>query len=500
MGKPRTIAAAAALLLAVALGLRLCRPAPVVPARPVEIPTLRAPAPKAPEPRRAVAPAPPRPPDPARLQPFLERLGRARLLRDRRTIELLRKEMPPLYESDFDWLFSRLAGDLFSAAGAAEIARLFALGAAVPHLASALARPSHPFLKDVLIDTLAAMGGDAAEAALLVALGGDPDEGVRVRCAAALVRFDGPEAYRALIAALRDPSLPVRSAASSALARMKSRVAVELLLAALAEERDPEAQADLVVSAYAAGGEAWRGPIVRAIEERPAAAEILRARVRIRGDARYRRAYDRSFFELGAPAVPFDASKRRIGITLELGSGVEPREIGAALFGTAPLDRYRAWFYFRKADDFPATRAWDSHGSPMGDVPYGDLEATVFLHFKDPSSFEKGVLGFTSGCHAFVQGASLLHEFGHAFARLGDEYEDGSRDDAANLWRKPEVPWMPLVGSGLLANPLLRDAEFFVPSNDCFLGNSPTQGRFCPVCQLEIHARLAELAGAPLPW
>jgi len=110
------------------------------------------------------------------------------------------------------------------------------------------------------------------------------------------------------------------------------------------------------------------------------------------------------------------------------------------------------------------------------------------------------VLGYTTGCHAFVQGASLLHEFGHAFAHLGDEYRDGSRAPAANLSRGKSVPWMPLIGAGLLEGPLPRDGEFFIPSDNCYLNNTPAQNRYCPVCQLEIHARMAERAGAPLPW
>ena len=170
------------------------------------------------------------------------------------------------------------------------------------------------------------------------------------------------------------------------------------------------------------------------------------------------------------------------------------------LFGAAPLDRYRAWFYLRKADDFPSTAAYDVTGNPMEPVPYGELEGTVFLHFKDPASFAQGVLGYTTGCHAFVQGASLLHEFGHALARLGDEYEDGSKAAAANLSGLPAAPWMPLVSSGLLPAPPRRDSSFFIPSENCYLNNRPTQSRYCPVCQLEIHARMAELAGAPLPW
>jgi hypothetical protein len=179
---------------------------------------------------------------------------------------------------------------------------------------------------------------------------------------------------------------------------------------------------------------------------------------------------------------------------------VTPQEVGTALFGVAPLDRYRAWFYFRKADDFPAPKAYDGNGNTMEDVPYGDLDGTVFLHFKDPQSFAKGVLGYSTGCNAFVQGASLLHEFGHTFAKLGDEYANGSRDDAANLFRKPAVPWQPLVQSGLLGAPPRRDAEFLIPTDNCFLNNSATQSRYCPVCQLEFLARIAELTGSPVPW
>jgi hypothetical protein len=59
---------------------------------------------------------------------------------------------------------------------------------------------------------------------------------------------------------------------------------------------------------------------------------------------------------------------------------------------------------------------------------------------------------------------------------------------------------MPLVTSTILPAPLRRDAAFFIPSGDCFLSSDPAQSRYCPVCQLEIHARIAELAGAPLPW
>jgi hypothetical protein len=499
--KPRAIALAAVLLLAGAFSLRRCDPSPQgSPRRPVvTIPPLPVPPPLPPA---ALQPQPPRPEplSPARLLPYLEKLGRARLLRDRRTLEALRSQVPAVFQSDFEPLTSRIGGDLFISAGVAELAILFRWHDAVPALAAPLRRPGHELLKDVLVESLAAVGGDAAEVALLGALRDDGDDGIRLRCAAALSGFHGPEAYQGLILALRDPSPRVRSTAAAALSRLNVAGTVDALLRALGEERDPAAQADLVVSTFATGGEASRESLNRMLESRPGAAEILRARVRAHDESRYRRPYDRAFFEPGGTVIPMDAAKQKIGITLEPGAGVSPRELGMLLFGAAPLDRYRGWFFIRKADDFPSTLAYDSYGNPLESVPYGDLEGTVFLHFADPASFAKGVLGYTKGCHAFVQGVSLLHEFGHAFARLGDEYAEGSREAAANLFPQATAPWMPLVTGTLLPAPLRRDAGFFIPSDNCYLNNNPAQNRFCPVCQLEIHARMADLADAPLPW
>jgi hypothetical protein len=448
---------------------------------------------------RAQAPPPERP-SPDRLRPFLEKLGRARILRDRKTLAALRGQVPPVFESDLPVLSSWLGEDLFISAGIAELVRLFGLHDAVPALAATLAKPGHPFLKDVIVESLAALGGDAAEVALLEALQHDSDDTIRLRCAGALSGVHAPEVYGALIQALHDPSSRVRSSAGRSLARLNNAGTVDALLRALGEERDPGVQAELVVSTFAAGGEASREALLRMLDLRPGAADILRSRTKAHDDARYRRLYPRSFFDPGGPAIPFDAAQQRIGITLEPGAMIEPREVANQLFGAAPLDRYRGWFFIRKADDFPDPKAYDGFGNPMEPVPYGDLEGKVFLHFKDPTSFAKGVLGYTTGCHAFVQSASLLHEFGHAFANLGDEYADGSQDNAANLFRQSTVPWMPLVGAALLPAPLRRDAEFFMPSENCYLNNSPAQSRYCPVCQLEILARIAELTGAPLPW
>jgi len=99
-----------------------------------------------------------------------------------------------------------------------------------------------------------------------------------------------------------------------------------------------------------------------------------------------------------------------------------------------------------------------------------------------------------------VTGVSLLHEIGHAFAQLADEYPQGSTDPAPNLFVRPGAPWLPLVAQGLLPPPHRRDDAFYVPSENCHMANRATDSRLCPVCQLEVLARLYELVGVPLPW
>jgi hypothetical protein len=461
-------------------------PVPAPPPAPAEKPRMA-------EPGRAAA-------SPERLLPFLETLGRARLVRDRRKLEELRRRCPVIFEEDFEWIRGRLRGELIAAAGAAELIGAFGWRDGVGDLAAVLAGPGTPLLKDVAIDVLGSLGGDGAAAALIGVVRNDADEGLRARAAAAMGGFAGPEAYAVLAAALRDPSTLVRSAASAALARLPSRETVDRLLWALAGEADPRVQADFAIGAWTAGGEARREDIIRAIVDRPALLAVMQERRRTHDDSRYEHDWPTSFFEPGQPAVPRPAGARRIGITVETGPGTTLPEVAARIFAAAPLDRYRDWFRLRRAEEYPSARAYDSFGAVAGDVPYDDLDGTVFLRCRDPKSFEPGVLGFTRGCEAVVSDVSMLHEFGHAFARLADEYPDGSSYDAANVARQLPVPWERLVRGSSLPEPLRRDRTFFIPSGDCHLANRPSPTRFCPVCQLEIHARLAELAGAPLPW
>jgi hypothetical protein len=495
------IAGAGAVLLFAAIVLHSFRgAAPASPAAPTRL--------ELPEPAPRPAPAaPPRAPAPgrpaaeaSRLLPFLEKLGRARLVRDRRTLAALRAALPPVFEQDFEWIRARLRGELLAAAGAVELIGAFGRQDGVGDLAAIVSGPASPLLKDLAIETLGSLGGDAAAAALLGALRNDPDEGLRARAASALGGFPGPEALAVLAAALKDPSSIVRSAASAALSRLPSREAVDRLLWAMAGESDPRLQADFAVAAYAAGGEARRDEVLQAIYARPELLAVLQERRRTFDDSRYGRSWPRSFFEPGQPPVPRPPGGRRIGITVETGPGVTLPEVAARLFAAAPLDRYRDWFRLRRAEEFPSARAYDAAGASVGDVPYDDLDGSVFLRYRDPKSFEPGVLGFTKGCEAVVSDVSLLHEFGHAFAHLGDEYPDGSSFDAANLARTLPATWEPLIQSSTLTEPLRRDKAFFVPSGDCHMANRSSPTRFCPVCQLEIHARLAERAGVPLPW
>jgi len=270
---------------------------------------------------------------------------------------------------------------------------------------------------------------------------------------------------------------------------------VDALMWALAAENDPRIQADLAVTAYTMSADSKRADVVQAMLARPGLLSVLDERRRAKDDSRYRQAYDRRFFEPGQEPVHRPSAARRIGITIETGPGLTMAEAASRLFAAAPLDRYRDWFRLRKAEEFPAARFYDSYGQPAGDASYDDLDGTVFLRYRDPKSFEPGVLGYTKGCEAFVSDLSMLHEFGHAFARLGDEYPEGSTVDARNLSRVAPPPW-----EVLLPDPVRRDKSFLVPSADCHMANRPSPTRFCPVCQLEIHARLWELAGAPLPW
>jgi hypothetical protein len=378
-------------------------------------------------------------------------------------------------------------------------------------------------VKDAAIDALEHLPGDASLAILLGVLKGPYDNSLRARAARALAPLDFPEVYRALADAFQnDSSEMVRGAAAEAL-RGKGRDAVLLFLKMIRRERDARLLTQIVVLAWEVGGKESLDDLREAILANPAAKEALEEAIKRDGAARYQKAYAAAFFDAGGTGVPFDPAKHvRIGITVDLGGGLRLSDVSALLFRLAPLDRYRDFFYFRIGAEFaedlangsPSPRAynWNAVGLAQGQ-PRNERDGTVFLAFKDPATFSPGILGLTEGSKAQVTVVSLLHEFGHAFAQLADEYDAdiASPGPAENL--APRQPadgyaWKPMVQKGLLPEPRIRVelkdgvdiGQWRVPSNECHMNNHPTDERFCPVCQLAIIARIAELSGVAVPW
>jgi hypothetical protein len=496
--KRRALPLALLALLAAALGLRLCAPPSK---KAVDLPpsppagATNQPVPFV-APETAVAPPSTSPPAPERLRPWIEALGRAAVLRDVRRRAELRASTPHVLDSDVAWLVVQLRGDLFAGAGAAELLTGARPGTAVAAMAALLAEPGRPILKDALLEQLARAGGDAAAAAVVTALREDGDEGVRARCARALRSFQGPEAYAALVLALKDGAAEVRRAAAASMASMSSPDLFQVLFESLLAERDFRVQSEIVAvfDRFSPDNPAAVGQLLRYLP--PEREAELNAR---RGNL-LDRTYPLGYFTPGREAVPFDPLRgRRIGITVELG-GVKMSEVALAIFSEPPFDRFREWFYLRNEAEFPSATAYDFLGRPMGDVSRGELEGTVYLRFRDPKHFQKGVLGYARGCEAFVQKVSLLHEIGHALGALGDEYPEGSPPPFANVAGKREVPWAPLIRGGHLPQPFLREEGVWIPAETCHMNNNAAgQVDYCPVCQLALIGRIAELAGAPVP-
>lgn len=241
------------------------------------------------------------------------------------------------------------------------------------------------------------------------------------------------------------------------------------------------------------------------------------------GPARYVQEYAASFFADGGERVRFNAAEnRRIGITVEVPPGRTIDDVAERVFARAPLDRYREFFYLRRAEEAEADaaalaaapRAYDAWGRPIsGGVPSSDLDGAVYLRFVDPASLPPGVGGYTDPQQSVVTDDSVAHEFGHSFADLGDEYSHilASDEDSVNVAPRPEAPdWLPLAVQGHLPlDPPPRveaDAQgvdvgpYVIPSSACAMNNLPGEMRYCPVCQLELVGRISGLTGAPLPW
>lgn len=448
--------------------------------------------------------------DRTKLLEWIRRLGRAVVVRDRRTERELRAAPPTVYDSDVAWILSLLGEELFTSAGAAHLLSWFDLPDSVPALAAMLRGPAHPAAKDVAVASLAAIGGDAACAALLDALAKNPDASIRARAARALAQFRGPEVYRGLVDALRDPDVDVRRYAAEALYSLPSKEMIEVLLARLPAEPDVRVAADLALAAFAAGKSEVLDRIFAALRQRPDVESALRDRLKLEGKERYAQPFDAAFFRDGGTPVPRGPGYRRIGIVIEPGNLPSARA-AAPLFTRSPLDRYREFFYYRVESEFTedlsvgavSPRAYDVDGSAVpGGIPVSDLDGVVHLRFRDPAEFGPGVLGFTEGREAHVTSVSLFHEFGHAFARLADEYDLPQASNAGEVnvdLPDREPKWQGLIVRGLLGPPRPR-GDRVIPSDACHMNNRPADDRWCPVCQLEILARICERTGAAVPW
>lgn len=250
-------------------------------------------------------------------------------------------------------------------------------------------------------------------------------------------------------------------------------------------------------------------------------------------DGRYTFRYPKEFFNNGGVKVDFDLSKHnKIGILMMNHTNLSLPEITGMIFNASPFDRYKQFFYFRVEDELRediannnklSTRAYDYSGRPIdGGLPMSKGHGAfnlVFLEFGFREVIRCSCKGVTvqtaQGNFSFVGEDSILHEIGHAFAALADEYSHPAASDfrAVNIDSRnsPVLKWSGLIKQGFLQNSRIKRIElingidkgrFLIPSDNCFMNNhdKPEDNRYCPVCQLAIIDRISQLSGAANPW
>ena len=157
-------------------------------------------------------------------------------------------------------------------------------------------------------------------------------------------------------------------------------------------------------------------------------------------DGRYSFKYPDDFFSPGGAVVEFDASVHdKIGVLVTNRTTRSLSEITSMIFNTSPFDRYKQFFYFRIEDEFRedmannntlSTRAYDYNGRAInGGLPVSEGRGSfnlIFLKFGIQEVIKCSCNGATihtnQGNFSFVGEDSILHEIGHAFAGLADEY------------------------------------------------------------------------------
>jgi len=266
---------------------------------------------------------------------------------------------------------------------------------------------------------------------------------------------------------------------------------------------------------------------------------------------RYNFEYPKDFFRQGGARVKFNQNFHlKVGIVIKNRSSMSIPEIIYEVFALAPLDRYRDFFVFvnqhdvvrgvRNKDFF--IRGYNGYGRaiPGGfDIGESSIRAGLIVLNVEHFEFAKtGTKGYAKNKTATAQKMTILHELGHAFANLGDEYsiKENERDLEKRealltiglsyehmqykIWNTeyPNIDyrshkilkWQPLVDQGFMSRRRfprvqLKDGSdtgrFLTPTDKCIMNRIlHDKMEFCPVCQLQIIDRIAQLTGAIPPW
>ncbi|GEM_PF-3106525 len=511
------------------------RPTPAPPQGPAEPQPLAPVVPPAPEPKEVPEAQPPAPGqvfvllDGVRvsLETFLAALGRAIVFQDQAWLDALGLKRLELEGDAVPALLAVAQGPamLFARVAAVELLGRMQARAATTVLAELIAS-REAFLQDAALRALSRIGGPQAFEAIANAIPTMGDPGLRIRAARALAQAGVEAAYAALLALLSDPDERVRAEAALALGRRGDPRAIGPLVTMATNAARAETLIAALEAAYTLDVRALTtGQAVDLLDHHPEARAELKRRLDSPGvDARFTAPYPPGFFDAGGLPVRFaEGENARIGILIDPGSsGMDLAAIASRVFAVSPFDRYQGFFFLRVIAEYeedlsrgvPRPRAYDSHGTflPSG-MAVSVLDGTFVVRFALLQELMPGVTGVTRGREAQVTPDSLVHEVGHAFAQLADEYDDPRAGDLgkANLEARDAVKpkWQPLVDHGFLPQGrFLREqvvngsdvGTWVVPSDGCFMNNQPTDARYCPVCQIEVVDRICRLTGAARPW
>ncbi len=261
--------------------------------------------------------------------------------------------------------------------------------------------------------------------------------------------------------------------------------------------------------------------------------------------------YPRDFFRTGGKKVHYNSALHlKIGVVVKNQSGMLINEIIDEIFSRSPFDRYRDFFIFLRESDIRRAKrrrnyfvsAYDSYGRsiPGGfNIAEGAVRAGLVVLDANSYEFSKtGTLGYSRNKLATAQKITILHEFGHALAGLGDEYSinddknsGGKREALASIgisydyirskvWEReyPNIDyrshkilkWEPLIIQGFLPRERIKRVEimggadsgrFLIPSHKCIMNRiGGNDIGFCPVCQLQIIDAICSMTGVVPPW